>query len=116
VRRLERPGAPERSEPLAYTAAELARRLRKRKATVYQLIEAGRLPTVTFGERRLVPRWAVDALLGKPVAPDDDPAASTPLERVLGLLPLLSPTQRVRVAQAALSPSTATARLQSEAE
>ena len=68
-----------------------------------------------IGRRILIPRRVVDRVTGTPGdAPDADrapggaesPAAGPPaLERVLALLPLLAPDERVAVAQAALSPT-----------
>ena len=57
------------------------------------------------GRRILFPRWAIDRLVGDPDGPDrgDGGEAGAPVERVLTLLPLLSSSERVRVAQAALS-------------
>jgi len=68
------------------------------------------------GRRILIPRRVVDRLTGAPGGEDDgrdlrdgtgetvgDPAP--PVERVLALLPLLAPDERVAVAQAALSPA-----------
>jgi hypothetical protein len=61
------------------------------------------------GRRILIPRWAVDRLVCAP--PDEgggggesgDADGTPPLERVLALLPLLAPEERLRVAQAALT-------------
>ena len=60
------------------------------------------------GRRILFPRWAVDRLVSEPVATDPTDGAigsGSPVERVLSLLPLLSTSDRVRVAQVALSPA-----------
>ena len=70
-----------------------------------------------IGRRILIPRRVVDRLRGAPRGEDDesgersgtsetagDPAPPA-LERVLALLPLLAPDERVAVAQAALSPA-----------
>lgn len=51
------------------------------------------------GRRILIPRWAVDRMVCDPREKDGTP----PLERVLALLPLLAPDERVRVAQVALA-------------
>jgi hypothetical protein len=53
------------------------------------------------GRRILIPRWAVDRLVYDP--PDGGEDESPPLERVLALLPLLAPEERLRVAQVALA-------------
>jgi hypothetical protein len=75
----------------------------------YQDLEGFRI-----GRRILIPRRVVDRVTG---APDHEPGAGRAgggepggdpappaLERVLALLPLLAPDERVAVAQAALSP------------
>jgi hypothetical protein len=62
------------------------------------------------GRRILIPRRVVDGLAGTSCGAVDEPDESgrdrvqaPPLERVLALLPLLAPEERVRVAQVALS-------------
>ena len=66
-----------------------------------------RLPRLPRGWRILFPRWAIDRLVSDPDGADrsDGGEADAPVERVLTLLPLLSGAERVRVAQAALSPT-----------
>jgi hypothetical protein len=61
------------------------------------------------GRRIFFPRWAIDRLVCDPEASGSGDAAQgspagSPVERVLALLPLLSDGERVRVAQAALTP------------
>jgi hypothetical protein len=58
------------------------------------------------GRRILIPRWAVDRLVCEPDDADGGAGRGedgTPLERVLALLPLLAPEERLRVAQVALA-------------
>jgi hypothetical protein len=58
------------------------------------------------GRRILIPRWAVDRLVCDPGDADGGGGrgeGGAPLERVLALLPLLAPEERLRVAQAALA-------------
>ena len=62
------------------------------------------------GRRILIPRRVVDGLVGPPPGEvgevgeaGHDRTPEPPLERVLALLPLLGPEERVRVAQVALA-------------
>ena len=59
------------------------------------------------GRRILIPRWAVDRLVCDPRDADGGGGRGQdkkpPLERVLALLPLLAPEERLRVAQVALA-------------
>jgi hypothetical protein len=52
------------------------------------------------GRRIYFPRWAIDRLVADPDGELDQP----PVERALVMLPLLTPAERLRVAQAALAP------------
>jgi hypothetical protein len=59
------------------------------------------------GRRILFPRWAIERLISDPRttgATDDANRDGSPVEYVLSMLPFLSTSDRVRVAQTALSP------------
>ncbi len=57
-----RPPAPDR---LTYTVAEAARALGISRGLAYEMTRQGGLPSLRLGQRRiLVPRGALDALLG----------------------------------------------------
>lgn len=57
----EQPAQRELVEPLSVT--ETARALGVSDGTVYNLLAEGALPEIRLGRRRLVPRWAVDAVV-----------------------------------------------------
>ena len=108
----EPPGAPPRRP---YSVREAAALLGVSEDAIegnYQDLEGFRI-----GRRILIPRRVVDRVTGTPGDEPDagggsggggglagDPAPPA-LERVLALLPLLAPEERLRVAQAALSPA-----------
>jgi excisionase family DNA binding protein len=52
-------------EPLTYTIPEAAKRLGISRNSGYLAASAGELPTVRFGKRLLVPRAALEKLLGE---------------------------------------------------
>jgi hypothetical protein len=108
---------------LARTGSSNAPARQIRRPTVYSVREAAGLLGCSVdalerhfadfhgyrvGRRILFPRWAIDRLVGTPPA-DDPPVGGaglgSPVERVLKLVPLLSAGDRVRVAQAALTPA-----------
>jgi excisionase family DNA binding protein len=51
------------NQPLTLTVNETAQALNISRATVYQLIRAGRLRTLKAGRRTLIPRRELDAFL-----------------------------------------------------
>ncbi|MFM9941243.1 MAG: helix-turn-helix domain-containing protein [Hyphomicrobiaceae bacterium] len=55
----------QRLEPLAYTIRDFAAVTGISRSSTYELIKDGTLDTVMVAGRRLVPRWAVEKLLGK---------------------------------------------------
>ena len=55
------------SEPLVYTVREAAARLKVSTGTVRNMIEEGQLYGIRLHVRRIVvPRWAVEELVGRP--------------------------------------------------
>jgi excisionase family DNA binding protein len=50
-------------QPLVYTVAEVALALSSSERTVYEWIKLGRIPSVSFGRRILVPRVALQRLV-----------------------------------------------------
>jgi excisionase family DNA binding protein len=56
-------------DKLTYSVPEAAQVLGVGKSTVYQLLQRGKLRSVTVGKRRLVPRAAVLEYLGLPDLP-----------------------------------------------
>ena len=69
------------TEPLTLTGEEAARIIGVGRATAYQAVRAGQIPSVRVGRRVLVPRHALFALLGATegigtaeTPPDDDEA------------------------------------------
>jgi excisionase family DNA binding protein len=55
------------SERLGYDVGETAALINSSVSFVYELIRRGELETVKVGGRRIVPRWALEALLGFPI-------------------------------------------------
>jgi hypothetical protein len=55
------------SERLGYDTGETAALIGVSVSHVYVLIERGDLQTVKVAGRRIVPRWAIEALLGYPI-------------------------------------------------
>jgi excisionase family DNA binding protein len=49
--------------PALYSIVDAARALAVSRSTVYELIAAGELQTVTIGSRRLVPAWEIGELV-----------------------------------------------------
>ena len=54
------------SERLGYDVGETAALINSSVSFVYELIRRGELETVKVGGRRIVPRWALEALLSSP--------------------------------------------------
>jgi excisionase family DNA binding protein len=50
-------------EPMALTMAEAAKALSISRAQIYRIVDAGQLRTIIVGQRRRVPRQALDELL-----------------------------------------------------
>lgn len=51
---------------LTYSVAEVADLLGVSRSTAYELVAQGAIPVVPLkGRRKLVPRWAIDELLGQ---------------------------------------------------
>jgi excisionase family DNA binding protein len=55
------------SERLGYDVGETAALINISVSFIYELIERGELETVKVAGRRIVPRWALEALLGCPI-------------------------------------------------
>jgi hypothetical protein len=55
------------SERLGYDTGETAALIGVSVSYIYVLIERGDLQTVKIAGRRIVPRWAIEALLGYPI-------------------------------------------------
>ncbi|MBM4447390.1 MAG: helix-turn-helix domain-containing protein [Chloroflexi bacterium] len=51
------------SDPLVLTPTETARLLRIGRATVYEQLRLGAIPSIRFGRKILIPRAALDKLL-----------------------------------------------------
>ena len=51
-------------EPLTYTVTEAARLLGLSKNSAYAAVHSGELPVVRIGRRMLVPKIAIERLLG----------------------------------------------------
>jgi excisionase family DNA binding protein len=53
--------------PEVYTIAESCKKLKVGRNTMAGLIHSGQIKAVKAGERRwIIPKWALDAFLGKP--------------------------------------------------
>jgi excisionase family DNA binding protein len=63
------------SMPEVLTPTEAAAILRIGRSTMYELIRAGAVPSVRLGRRLIIPRRAVEQLLGSAVSPVDVRAA-----------------------------------------
>jgi excisionase family DNA binding protein len=77
------------SERLGYDVGETAALINSSVSFVYELIRRGELETVKVGGRRIVPRWALEALLGFPIGavlanknPPPAPVSDTPVPPV----------------------------------
>jgi hypothetical protein len=55
------------SDRLGYSVAETSGLLGIAISTLYNLIASDRLKTEKVAGRRIVPRWAIEALLGRPI-------------------------------------------------
>ena len=51
-------------ERLVYSVAEAGALLGISRAFAYELVARGELPVIRLGRRRLVPKWALNALAG----------------------------------------------------
>jgi excisionase family DNA binding protein len=90
------------SERLGYDVGETAALINSSISFIYELIKRGELETVKVGGRRIVPRWALEALLGCPIgavlANDKPPPAlisDAPLPSTTTVRPSL-PRRRTR--------------------
>jgi excisionase family DNA binding protein len=77
------------SERLGYDVGETAALINSSVSFVYELIRRGELETVKVGGRRIVPRWALEALLSFPIDavlanknPPPAPVSETPVSPV----------------------------------
>jgi excisionase family DNA binding protein len=61
-------------ERLTYTVTEVAALLGISRASAYELVRSGEIPALHFGRRIVIPRVAVEELLGRPV----ETSTSTP--------------------------------------
>jgi excisionase family DNA binding protein len=61
-------------ERLTYTVTEVAALLGISRASAYELVRSGEIPALHFGRRIVIPRVALEELLGWPV----ETATSTP--------------------------------------
>ncbi len=52
-----------RVEPLVYTANEFAQLFKISKSHVYALLNSGKLPSLTFGAKKLITKKTVDAVI-----------------------------------------------------
>jgi excisionase family DNA binding protein len=58
-----------RDQPLVYTVAEVAARLKVSPGTVRNMIDLGQLYAVRLHVRRIVvPKWALDDLVARPMS------------------------------------------------
>ena len=56
-----------RMERCTYTVSEVAELLGISRSSAYECVRRGEIPAVVLGRRLVVPRHAVDALLGAPI-------------------------------------------------
>ncbi len=96
------------SQRLGYDVGETAALINTSVSFVYELIRCRELETVKVGGRRIVPRWALEALLGCPVdavlakhKPPLVPVADPIIPPVTTGSPLLSRGPRRRARSAA---------------
>lgn len=54
-------------ERCTYTVSEVAKLLGISRSSAYECVPRGEIPAVVLGRRLVVPRHAVDALLGAPI-------------------------------------------------
>lgn len=54
-------------ERLTYTVTEVAELLGISRTSAYECVRRGEIPAVMLGRRLVVPRHAIDALLGAPI-------------------------------------------------
>ena len=54
-------------ERCTYTVSEVAELLGISRSSAYECVRRGEIPAVVLGRRLVVPRHAVDALLGAPI-------------------------------------------------
>jgi len=65
---------PNRSYPLTFTVTEMATLLGISRASAYQLVRTGELPALRLGRRLVVPRVALERLLGVDPGPQGSAA------------------------------------------
>ena len=59
-------------QPIAYSVGEVARLVGVSRSKIYELLRAGRLPSLRIGDRRLVRRSAIEAFLASLESPADE--------------------------------------------
>jgi len=59
---------------LTITVEEAGRILGISRGLAYQMAREGRIPTIRFGKRLVVPRWAIEHLLQEPQPVNPTPA------------------------------------------
>ena len=75
---------PTSGERLTYSVDEAAALLGLSRSMAYECIRRGEIPAIRFGRRVLVPRMAIDELLGHPPSPispaqaHEQPATASP--------------------------------------
>jgi excisionase family DNA binding protein len=62
--------ANNKNTPTVFTVDEVAKILRIGRISTYQAIERGDVPSIRIGRRILVPRMALEELLGRAQFPD----------------------------------------------
>jgi excisionase family DNA binding protein len=59
---------------LTVTVEEAGRMLGISRGLAYQMAREGRIPTIRFGKRLVVPKWAIERLLQEPQPLNSTPA------------------------------------------
>ena len=63
-------------QDLILTVEEAAGMLRISRGLAYEMVRSGRLPSIRLGRRLLVPRSALESMLGNPDKPRSEPGAA----------------------------------------
>ncbi len=73
-------------ERLTYTVEEAARLLGISRSTAYECVRRGEIPALTLGRRVLIPRTALETLLGTPLLLPEPAARAGVAQRPGGML------------------------------
>ena len=63
-------------QDLILTVEEAAGMLRISRGLAYEMVRSGHLPSIRLGRRLLVPRSALESMLGNPGKPRSEPGAA----------------------------------------